>query len=64
MLVAFSMNSCLNYANGCELRNTIRGLAAIAWDGIENNNEPLGSGRLFLGCSHLDNTNFAILFTN
>ena len=36
--------------------------AAIAWDGIEDDNEPLGSGRPFLGCSHLNKAIFAISF--
>jgi len=38
--------------------------AAIAWDGIEDDNQPFGSGRPFLGCSHLNKAIFAILFTD
>jgi len=35
--------------------------AAIAWDDV---NEPLGSGSLFLGCSHLKKAIFTISFTD
>ena len=42
--------------------STSRFAAAIAWDGIEDDNEPLGSGRPFLGCSHLNKAIFAFSF--
>jgi len=42
--------------------STSRFAAAIAWDGIGDDNEPLGSGRPFLGCSHLNKAIFAISF--
>jgi len=44
--------------------STSRFVAAIAWDGIEDDNEPLGSGRPFLGCSHFGKAIFAISITD
>ena len=42
--------------------STSRFAAVIAWDGIEDDSEPLGSGRLFLGCSNLSKAIFTIDF--
>ena len=42
--------------------STSRFAAAISWDYIEEDNEPLGSGRPFLRCSHLNKAIFAISF--
>jgi len=36
--------------------------AANTWDDIEDDNEPLGSGRPFLGCSHLNKAIFSTSF--
>jgi len=44
--------------------STSRFAAPIARNGIEDNNQPLGSGRQFLGCSHLNKAIFVISFTD
>ena len=43
--------------------STSQFVAASAWDGIEDDNEPLVSGRPFLSCGHFGKAIFAISLT-